>query len=154
MTQFQLFDAVKLKEPIPISDPSWSNAPPEGNTAPEGTPGAIVEVFNNGEAYIVELFGSWVKYDEQGDFISASRSDVESFMETIAVETVYPHQLRLVKPARETMGAKRHLASILEDLPEELIAEIRDFAEFLQQKQRQQSGIGDQGSGIRQATNL
>lgn len=137
MMQFQLFDVVKLKEPIPISDSSWSNALAEGDTAPEGTPGTIVEVFNDGEAYMVELFGNWVKYDEQGDFVLASRSDAASFMETIGVETVYPHQLRLVKPAKETMGARGHLVAILEDLPEELVAEVRDFAEFLQQKQRQ-----------------
>jgi len=138
MMQFQLFDVVKLKEPIHISDPSWSIALSEGDAAPEGTPGTIVEVFNNGEAYMVELFGSWVKYDEQGDFVPASRSDAASFMETIGVETVYPHQLRLVKPAKEMMGARGHLVSILEDLPEELIAEVRDFAEFLQQKQQRQ----------------
>lgn len=87
---------------------------------------------------MVELFGDWVKYDEQGDFIPSSRSEPGSFMETIAVETVQPHQLRLVKPARETMGARGHLASIVEDLPEELVAEVRDFAEFLQQKQHRQ----------------
>lgn len=136
MTQFQLFDVVKLKEPIHLSDPSWSNALSGEDMASEGTPGAIVEVFNDGEAYMVELFGSWVKYDEQGDFIPASRSDEGTFIETIGVETVYPHQLRLVKPAREAMGVRGHLASILEDLPEELIAEVRDFAEFLQQKQQ------------------
>jgi hypothetical protein len=42
MTQFQLFDSVNLKEGIALE---------EGDTAPEGTPGAIVEVFKDGEAF-------------------------------------------------------------------------------------------------------
>jgi hypothetical protein len=50
---------------------------------------------------MVELFGSWVKYDAQENFVPAEREDSESFMETIGVETVYPQQLRLVKPAQE-----------------------------------------------------
>jgi len=51
VSQFQLFDAVKLKSEIPLED---------GGTAPEGCMGSIVEVFNDGEAYMVELFGGWV----------------------------------------------------------------------------------------------
>lgn len=128
MSQFQLFDAVKLKETLTLSD---------GDIAPEGTPGAIVEVFNDGEAYLVELFGSWVKADIQGDFTLANRDEPNSFMETIGVETVSPQKLRLVKPARETMGVKAHLLAVLDNLPEESLAEVRDFAEFLQQKQQQ-----------------
>jgi hypothetical protein len=38
MTKFQLFDAVKLKETIHLSDPS-SKVLSESDTAPEGTPG-------------------------------------------------------------------------------------------------------------------
>jgi len=60
MTRFQLFDHVKLTENIPLSD---------GGIAPQETRGAIVEIFNNGEAYLVELFGDWVKYDAEGNFI-------------------------------------------------------------------------------------
>lgn len=89
---FQLFDAVKLREAIALTD---------GGTAPEGTPGAIVEVFNDGEAYMVELFGIWVKYDSQENFVPAEREDSESFMETIGVETVYLQELQLVKPAQK-----------------------------------------------------
>jgi hypothetical protein len=51
MSKFQLFDAVSLTEPIAL--PDRPIAPPE-------TAGAIVEVFKNGEAYLVELFGGWV----------------------------------------------------------------------------------------------
>jgi hypothetical protein len=93
MTQFQLFDSVKLKEEISLT---------RGGMATVGTPGAIVEVFNNGKAYMVELFGSWVKTDAKGDFIPTDREDPESFMETIGVETVYPQQLCLVKPESNT----------------------------------------------------
>lgn len=52
MSKFQLFDAVNLTQEISLADKGV--APPE-------TAGAIVEVFNNGEAYLVELFGGWVK---------------------------------------------------------------------------------------------
>lgn len=69
-----------------------------------GTVGAIIEVFNDGEVYMVELFGGWVKYDEQENFVPASRDEKNAFMETIGVETVYPQQLKLVKPARETVS--------------------------------------------------
>lgn len=93
--QFQLFDSVKLTEEIPLTD---------GGTAAVGTVGAIVEVFNDGEAYMVELFGSWVKYDEQENFVPASRDEKGAFMETIGVETVYPQQLKLVKSARKTVS--------------------------------------------------
>jgi hypothetical protein len=38
----------------------------DGEIAPAGTPGAIVEIFKDGEAYLVELFGVWVKQARQG----------------------------------------------------------------------------------------
>ncbi len=128
MSQFQLFDAVKLKEELTLSD---------GGIAPEGTPGAIVEVFNDGEAYMVELFGGWVKADIQGDFTPANRDKPNSFLETLGVETVSPQQLRLVKPARETMGVRGHLLAVLDNLSEVSLAEVQNLAEFLQQKQQQ-----------------
>jgi Protein of unknown function (DUF2281). len=56
-------------------------------------------------------------------------------METIGVETVYPHQLQLVKSAGEMMGVRSHLLSILDNLSDELVAEVCDFAEFLREKQ-------------------
>lgn len=126
--QFQLFDSVKLTEEIPLTD---------GGTAAVGTVGAIVEVFNDGKAYMVELFGGWVKYDEQENFVPASQSEKGSFMETIGVETVYPQQLQLVKPASETVGVRAQLLSVLDDLPEDLLAEVKNFADFLRQKQQQ-----------------
>ncbi len=75
----------------------------EGGSALEGTPGTIVEVFENGEAFMVELFGGWVKTDESGDFIPAAPDESGVFMETLGRETVSLHQLLLVKSAREVM---------------------------------------------------
>ncbi|MDV3002759.1 MAG: hypothetical protein N5P05_004414 (plasmid) [Chroococcopsis gigantea SAG 12.99] len=127
MSQFQLFDGIKLTEEISLTD---------GGVAAGGTSGAIVEVLKEGEAYLVELFGSWVKYDERGDFQSASKDEVGAFMETLGVEIVRPHQLVLTVRASETMGVREYLETILDNLPEEKLAEVRDFAEFLQQKQK------------------
>jgi len=89
MAYFGLFDTVRLTEAITL---------PDGKVVPEETPGTIVEVLREGEAYLVEFFGEWVKRDPQGNLVSADRSDPEAFMETLGVGTVYPNQLRLVKP--------------------------------------------------------
>jgi hypothetical protein len=129
MSQFQLFDSVKLIEPITLT---------EGETAPEGTVGSIVEVFNDGEACLVELFGSWVKYDKQGGFIPAAPEDPEAFMETIGVETVYPNQISLAASAREMMGDHNSLRVLADELSDDLVAEVLDFAEFLKLKQQRQ----------------
>ena len=74
---------------------------------------AIVEVFNGGEAceaYMVELFGGWVKAEVGGDFVPVTEDEPGAFMETLGVETVYPHQLKLVKPVGEIMGIYRKTA--------------------------------------------
>jgi hypothetical protein len=34
------------------------------------------------------------------------------------------------------MGIREHLLSVLNNLPDELVAEVCDFAEFLQEKQQ------------------
>jgi hypothetical protein len=94
MSKFKLFDDIQLTEDSPLTD---------GGIAPIGTVGAIVEVLKNGEAYLVELFGNWVKYDEQGNFVSATQAEKEAFMETIGVEIVYPNQLVLAVNAKEIM---------------------------------------------------
>ena len=78
----------------------------------------------------------WVKYDAAENFVPANRQDAESFLETIAVEMVYPHQLQLVKPAEETVEVRARLAAVLDELSEDLLAEVQDFAEFLLQKQQ------------------
>ncbi|MDV3002470.1 MAG: hypothetical protein N5P05_004125 (plasmid) [Chroococcopsis gigantea SAG 12.99] len=95
----------------------------------------ITEYGSRYRAYLVELFGNWVKYDEGGNFISASSDEGGAFMETIGVEIVRPHQLALTVRARDTMGVREHLETVLDSLPEEKLAEVRDFAESLQQKQ-------------------
>ncbi len=127
MTRFQLFDNVKLTENIPLND---------GGIAHQETRGTIVEVFNNGEAYLVELFGDWIKYDAEGNFITANKDEKDAFMQTLGVETVYDHQMVLTVSAREIMGVKEHLNALLETLPDNLVLQVRDFAEFLQQRQQ------------------
>jgi hypothetical protein len=125
MSQFQLFDSIKLTDALPLDD---------GKIAPIGAPGAIVEVFNNGEAYLVELFGGWVTAEVGQDFSPADRREANSFMETIGVETVYPHQIRLVKSAGETNGVRSQLLALMDELPDAKLETIRDFAEFLKSK--------------------
>lgn len=122
MSQFQLFDSVKLRAEIPLE---------EGGTAPEGCIGSIVEVFNNGEAYMVELFGGWVIDTADGDFAKSAREAPDSFMETIGVETVTPEQIRLVTPAREAVGVRAQLLALVDELPEKTLEEVKNFAEFL-----------------------
>jgi hypothetical protein len=125
MTQFQLFDAVKLTESFPLE---------EGGIAPEGCLGSIVEVFKDGEAYMVELFGDWVADTDDGDFVPSHRESPDSFMETIGVETLLPRQIRLVTPAREAVGVRAQLLALVDELPEATLEEVRNFAEFLKQK--------------------
>ncbi|MDF0555179.1 DUF4926 domain-containing protein [Kamptonema sp. UHCC 0994] len=98
MSKFQLFDSVTLAVEIPLT---------EGGIAPPGVPGAIVEVFKGGEAFLVELFGGWVKAEVGGDFIPTSQDDPDAFMETLGVETVYPHQLKSANSACEIMAEVR-----------------------------------------------
>lgn len=125
--KYKLFDSVRLTEAISLSD---------GGIAEAGTAGAIVEILEEGKAYLVELFGGWVKYDEQENFVPAPSQEQDAFRETIGIETVYSQQLELVQPARETVSVQAHLLSLLDELTEEKLALVRDFAEFLQQKQR------------------
>ena len=120
-----LFDTVRLKEDIDLG---------EGVHAPAGTLGAIVEVLNQGEAYLVQCFGDWVKADAEGNFEPADREDPEAFVEPLGVETVYPHQLQFVKPAEESVGVRAQLLTLIEDMPEVLLEEVKDFAEFIQQR--------------------
>lgn len=122
MSQFQLSDSVKLTEDLQLDT---------GDIAPIGSPSAIVEIFNNGEAYIVELFGRWIKAEVNGDFILTDRDDSNAFMETIGVETVYPHQIHLVKPAQETATIRGQLLALMDELSEAKLEKIRDFAESL-----------------------
>ncbi len=125
--KFHLFDTVKLQTPILLST---------GETVPESTLGIIVEEFNQGAAYLVEFFGDWVKYDSQEALVPATRQDPDAFRETIGVETVYPHQIHLVKPASETVGVRAQILTLMDELSEDTLEEVKDFAEFLKQKQK------------------
>jgi hypothetical protein len=131
VSKFQLFDAVQLIETIPLTD---------GGVASIGTVGTIVEVLKAGEAYIVELFGNWVKYDREGNFIPAKSEELEAFMETIGVEIVNHQQIILTASADQFLSVREQLTLVLDDLSEDLILEVRDFAEFLQQKQLNRLG--------------
>lgn len=130
MSTFDLFDSVKLREPLPLS---------EGGVLPVGTPGAIVEVFDEGQAYMVEFFGNWTKLDDQGRFIAAAQEDEGAFMQTVGVEVAKPEQLSLITPARETVGARVQILSLLDELSESALDEVRDFAEFLRSRQNRAS---------------
>lgn len=129
MSQFHLFDSVKTVDSVPLT---------EGGVAPAGTAGAIVEVFNEGEAFLIELFGQWVKYDNEGDFVPSTQDDPNAFMETLGVETVYPHQIQFLAAAREVMGDRSSLRLLADELSDDLVAEVLDFAEFFQQRRQRQ----------------
>ena len=104
--KYKLFDSVRLTEAISLSD---------GEMAEAGTAGAIVEILEEGKADLVELFGGWVKYDQQENFVPAVSQEQEAFRETIGIETVYSQQLELVQPARETVSVRAHLLSLLKE---------------------------------------
>jgi hypothetical protein len=127
MTKLQLFDSVRLRETVILA---------EGEVVPAGTRGAVVELLADGEAYMVELFGDWLKVDSKGNLVPASADDPEAFAETLGVVTVSLGQIELLSPAEKTTGAKTHLLAIVEDLPEQAVVEVADFAEFLRQKQK------------------
>ncbi|MBW4481130.1 MAG: DUF2281 domain-containing protein [Tildeniella torsiva UHER 1998/13D] len=129
MSQFQLFDSVQTLDSVPLA---------EGGVAPAGTTGAIVEVFNGGEAFLIELFGQWVKYDNEGDFVPSTQDDPNAFMETLGVERVYPHQIALLAAARDVMGDRSSLRVLADELSDDLVAEVLDFAEFLKQRRQRQ----------------
>jgi len=122
MNPLNLFDTVKLTQEIETA---------QGDLIPSDTVGTIVEIYNNGEAYEVELFGDWVEYDQTGQFIPSNSQNPHAFVKTIAVETLYPHQIMLVKAASQTVGIRAQLLAILDELSEDKLTQVRDFAETL-----------------------
>lgn len=135
--KFTLFDAVELTESITLV---------EGQMAPAGTRGAIVEVLDQGEGYLVELFGEWVQRHHAGRLIAAQPEEAAAFVETLGVTLLTPTQLRLRQPADQTVGERARLYTVVEALPAHLVKEVADFAEFLQQKAQQQTideGVAD-----------
>ncbi len=127
-----MFESVTLNQDIQLH---------AGGIAPQGTDGAIVEVFKDGEAYLVELFGGWLKLTTEGDTIAASQDDPEAFRDTLDVETIYPHQINLVNAYHQSdkQKVKQQLLALLDLLPEESILQVKDFTEFLCYKQQQTS---------------
>jgi hypothetical protein len=128
MSKFQMFDSVTLNQDIQLH---------AGGIAPQGTDGAIVEIFKDGEAYLVELFGRWLKLTPEGDLINTSKDDPEAFRDTLDVETIYPHQINVFQQS-DKQKVKQQLLTLLELLPEESILQIKDFTEFLCYKQKQE----------------
>ena len=122
MNHLNLFDTVKLTQNITTH---------QGDNIPQNTVGTIVEVHHEGEAYEVELFGNWVEYDSQGNIIPSNIESPHTFMKTIAVETLYPQQITLIKTASQTVGIRAQLLAILDELSEEKLNQVRDFAETL-----------------------
>ena len=125
-----MFDSVTLNQDIQLQT---------GGIAPQGTDGAIVEIFKDGEAYLVELFGGWLKFTTEGDAIETSQDDPEAFRDTLDVETIYPHQINLVNVDQQSdkQKVKQQLLALLDLLPEESILQVKDFTEFLCYKQQQ-----------------
>ncbi|MCY7332278.1 MAG: DUF4926 domain-containing protein [Pseudanabaena sp. CAN_BIN31] len=127
MTKFQMFDSVTLNQDIQLS---------RGETAPRGTDGAIVEIFKDGEAYLVELFDGWLKFNPEGDIVETAQDDSEAFRDTLEVEVVYPYQLDLVvKEHTAEQTAKIQLFTLINSLSGDKILQIGEFAEFLYQRQ-------------------
>lgn len=122
MNNFNLFDTVKLNQEIKTY---------QGRVISKDTIGTIVEIHNNGEAYEVELFGNWIEYNPQGNIIPSNSHSPHAFMETIAVETLYPQQITLVKTASQTVGIRAQLLAILDELSEEKLSQVRDFVETI-----------------------
>jgi hypothetical protein len=84
MEQFERFDQVQLVKVIPLSG-DMSNAldPPE--MALVGTIGTIVEVLEPGAAFLVELFGDWVRLEDGIGLVMATRDNPTAFRETLGV---------------------------------------------------------------------
>jgi hypothetical protein len=122
MNKLNLFDTVKLTQDIKTN---------KGDTVTQNNVGTIVDIYNAGEAYEVELFGNWVEYNSLGNVVPSNAQSPNAFVETIAVETLYPHQIMLVKTASQTVGIHAQLLAILDELSEDKLNQVRDFAESL-----------------------
>ena len=130
MTQFNLFDRVRLLEPIALTD-YISNVLEAPEFASEGTVGDIVEVLEPGKVFLVELFGDWIVMDSDGYLHRAKREDENAFRETLGVETVHNQQIALVDRSNVM---KVNLFQMLNEMPEDLLQEVQTFAESLKDK--------------------
>jgi Protein of unknown function (DUF2281)/Domain of unknown function (DUF4926) len=130
MKSFKLFDVVELLEPISIHG-DFTNALEQYTTVPPGTSGTIVEVLEENQAYLVELWGNWIICQDNQRLEQATPDSQSKFRETLGVEVIYAHQLERVEPSHQL---REDLWDLLENLPEELLAEVKIFAEFLEYK--------------------
>ncbi|WOD41483.1 DUF2281 domain-containing protein [Nodosilinea sp. E11] len=130
MEQFELFDQVQLTEAIPLSG-EMSNALEPWAVAPVGTTGTIVEVLEPGEAFLVELFGDWVVLEDEAGLKRSTHEHPSAFRETLGVEVVKAAHMNLL---HRPNPVKSDLFRLLDAMPESLLAEVQDFAEFLQQR--------------------
>ncbi|MEO0377122.1 MAG: hypothetical protein AAF329_21400, partial [Cyanobacteria bacterium P01_A01_bin.17] len=133
MAQFQLFDQVQLLEPISLSG-DFRNALEPKDTAPVETVGTVVEILEPGQAFRVELFGNWVKLQEPEGLCRSTAQEEGAFRETLGVEVVHPQQMVLLQRSN---AVKIDLFQLLDDMPEELLAEVQTFAEFLRYRRQQ-----------------
>jgi len=95
---FNLLDQVQLTTAIPLSSDT-GNALEPLEAAPIGTPGAIFEVLEPGEAFLVELFGDWVTLQDPAGLVWAEADAPGAFRETLGVEVVRADQMQLVAQA-------------------------------------------------------
>jgi hypothetical protein len=130
MKSFNLFDVVELLEPILIHG-DFANALEQPTIAPVGTTGTIVEVLEEDRVYLVELWGNWIRCQDNQRLEPAKPDAQDKFRETLGVEVIYANQLKMVEKSRQL---RRDLWDLLENLPEELLAEVKIFAEFLEYK--------------------
>ncbi|MGG6239575.1 hypothetical protein ACQ4N7_13185 [Nodosilinea sp. AN01ver1] len=132
MEQFELFDQVQLTDAIPLSG-EMSNALEPLEIAPVGIIGTIVEVLEPGEAFLVELFGDWVRLEEGAGLVRSTPNHATAFRETLGVEVVKAAQMNLL---HRPSAVKSDLFRLLDNMPESLLAEVQTFAEFLQHRQQ------------------
>lgn len=135
MEQFNLLDQVRLLEPIALAS-GFSNALTPKAEASIGATGTIVEVLESGQVFLVELFGDWVKLEAAKGLRRANASEEGAFQETLGVEVVRSQQMSLLK---QSNVVKVDLFRLLDEMPEELLEEVRTFAEFLSYRRQ---GIG------------
>ena len=94
--QFELFDGVRVKTNTLDSD---------GALIPAGTTGTVMDVLDNGTAYLVELLGDWTATQDSTTFVMLAEAEVpDIFRESLGVEIFRADQLELVNPASETVG--------------------------------------------------
>ena len=132
MEQLELFDQVQLTEAIPLCG-EMSNALEPLAVATVGTSGTIVEVLEPGEAFLVELFGDWVRLEGEAGLVRSTPDYSTAFRETLGVEVVKAAQMSLL---HRPNPVKRDLFRLLDNMPESLLMEVQAFAEFLQHRQQ------------------